>query len=954
MKKFFKISGKVLGILILLLLLLLFIGPMLFKGKIMEVARTEANNAVNATVDFSDIRLSMFRHFPYLSVGMEGLSVVNDAPFAGDTLMSFRTFTVSVNPFGLITGKGIEIRQILLDRPVVHAVVLADGTANWDIVPEDTTAAETPEDTTASEMPSMTVQLKEFRIRDGSIRYDDREGNMKASLDGLNFLLRGRWSGSRGTLFTETTLAAVDVMMDGIRYLRDAKMRFTATLGADLEQGLYTFQENEFALNDLVLGFEGTVTMQGDSIMPAIRFATKETSFKSLLSLVPAIYMNDFSDLTTEGSLALDGSVEGVYYEKDGDTLYPNARLNLRVKDASFAYPDLPEQVRAVNIDVQVAADGTHPDLTTIDVNRFSWQLGENPFRAELHVRHPVSDPEVKGVMTGRIDLGTLNDALALDSTEMSGIITTDLKIAGRMSMIEQEKYEEFTADGSVKVDGVKVVTPMMQDAVEVPEGTMLFSPRYVDLQGLKIVIGPSDMAFSGKVEGFVPYLFDRGTLRGRLAFTSHYLDLNRLMPVEETPEADTSLTPADTVVSDTAVVEVPDHVDLLLTARMDKVIYGNLVAENAGGKIRVKDRKVIFEDLGMEAMGGNLSLNGEFSTEEPERPAVAMKMSMSGVSIPEVYRSFVTVERLLPFAKDMKGIVNTTFSFSTILNGEMMPVLNTLDAYGRLQSKQVTLVSAGIFDKIKSLLKLNEAYTNELKDVNLSFNIEDGNLKVQPFKVKAGPIEMVVSGEQGLDRSIDYLLDMKIPRELLGKAANEVMEGLLAKAGGAGMQMELPEVIPVKARITGTLQKPRIGLDTKGTAGSGKAAVKEAVKKKAEEEVKKQVEKAEQKVDEEKEKLKAEADAKAEALLKEAARKRDEAIAAAARERDKLLKKADEIEKKAENGTFAEKMKAKAEAKAIRKAARKAYDKAVQLANEQYKKAEQKAEEIRNSVKEL
>jgi len=952
MKKILKITAKVAGVLVLVVLVALLVLPVMFKGKIMEIAREEANKAVDATVDFEDIRLSMFRHFPYLTVGMEGLSVVGHEPFAGDTLMRFRTFSVSVDPFGLLGDKGIEIRQILLDGPEVYAVVLEDGRANWDIVPEDTTVVETvEEDTTSSEMPAVKVQLKSFRIREGRIVYDDRQGHMKATLGGVNFFLRGRWSGSRGTLFTETTLAAVDVMMDGIRYLRQAKMRFTATLDADLDKGVYTFRENEFAVNDLVLGFDGTVAMPGDSIVTDISFATKETSFKSLLSMVPAIYMNDFAELRTQGTLALNGRVKGVYYEKDGDTLYPGAVLILQVKDASFAYPDLPEQVKEVNIDVKVVADGTHPDNTTIDVNRFAWKLGENPFRAELHVKHPVSDPEVKGGMVGRIDLGTLNQALALDSTEMSGVITTDLKIAGTMSMIEQERYEEFTADGSVRVKGVKVVTPMMQDPVEVPEGTMLFSPRYVDLQGLKMVIGPSDMAFSGRVENFIPYLFDKGTVKGTLAFSSHHLDLNRLMPVEETAD-DTLAALPDTVVSDTSIVEVPANVDFLLTARMDEVVYGNLTARRVGGKIHVKDRKVFFDGLAMEAMGGRMTLDGVFSTVHPEQPAVEMKMTMQEVSIPEVYRSFVTVKQLLPYAKEMKGTVSTEVTFSTILDGEMMPVLNTLDASGRVRSRQVTLVSQGVFEKIRKTLKMSESYTNELKDVNLSFRIEKGRLQVQPFKVKMGDVEMTVSGEQGLDRSIDYLLDMKIPRRMLGKAANEVAAGLLAKAGAAGVQAELPEVIPVKAHITGTLQQPKIGLGA-GKAGSGSRAVKEAVKEKAKEEVQKQVEKVEQKVDEEKEKLKAKADARAEALLKEAARKRDEAIAAAEKERDKMLKKADEIEKNAE-GTFAQKMKARAEAKALRKAARKAYEKAVKLANEQYKKAEQKAEEIRNSVKEL
>ncbi len=949
MKKTLKILGKILALLILLFLLALFLVPVLFKGRIMEIARTEMNNSVNATVDFTDLSVSLIRHFPYLSVGMDGLSVVGKDDFAGDTLMRFSTFTVSVNPFGLIGNKGIEIRQILLDRPVIHAVVLPDGRANWDIVPEDTTGIEETPDTTASEMPAVTVQLKEFRIREASVTYEDHQGDMTASLAGLNFLLRGKWSGSSGTLFTETTIIAVNVVMEKIRYLRDAQMRFTATLDADPEQGLYTFRENEFALNDLTLGFDGTVSMPGDSIDVNIGFATRKTSFKSLLSMIPAIYMNDFADLKTAGSLSLDGKVRGIYYAKEGDTLYPNASLNLQVNNASFAYPDLPEQVKAVNIDVKVLADGTHPDNTTIDVNRFSWKIGENPFRADLHIKHPVSDPDVKGSMNGRIDLGTLNNALALDSTEMAGLITADLKIAGRMSMIEKEQYEDFTADGSVKVKDISVVTPMMKDKVEIPQGTMLFSPRYVDLQGLKIIIGPSDMAFSGKLEQFIPYVFDKGTVKGTLTFNSHYLDLNRLMPVETTEETAADTLPADTLVADTAAVGVPANIDFLLAARMDKVIYGNLTATGAGGTIRVKDQKVFFDGLGMKAMGGTLSLNGLFSSARPGADSVAMNMAMAGVSIPEVYHSFVTVKKLLPFTKGLGGTVTTRFSFSSLLDASLMPVLSTLNAQGKVQSDKVTVVTAGVFEEIKKLLKINEAFTNEMKDLNLSFTIENGNLKVQPFRVKAGAVDMIISGEQGLDRSVNYLFDMKIPRKALGKEADQAITALYAKAAGLGLQAEPPEVIPVKARITGTLTHPKIGLDMKGTAGSSTQAVKEVVTQQVQEEVKK----VEQQVEEKKEDLKTEADAQAEALLKEAAQKRDQAIAAAAQERDKILKKADEMEKNAK-GTMLEKMQIKAEAKAMRKAANKAYEKAVKIANDQYKKAEQKAEEIRKKVKEM
>ncbi len=928
MKKVLKISGKILVLLIGLFVLAMIIVPVVFKGKLTDVARTELNKSVNAHVYFSDLKLSLIRSFPNLSIGLEDFSISGKEPFEGDTLVHFRAFRVAVNPFGLIGKKGIVISKVLLDRPVIHALVLKDGTANWDIAAaEPTDTLVLAEDTTASGMPQIKVQLKEFRIRDASVTYKDRQGDMAASLDDLNFLLRGHWTGSAGSLFTETTIGAVNVVTGRIPYVKDATFRFMANLGADPGAGTYTFKDNELALNDLLLAFGGKVKMSGDTIHTDITFKTRETSFKSLLSMVPAIYKHDFNDLKTTGKLALYGRIGGQYLA--ADSTYPSATLHLKVSDASFAYPGLPGSVNDVNIDVTAHADGTDPDLSTVDVNRFALKLGQNPFRAEFHLRHPVSDPAIKGMIKGKIDLATLTEAVPLDSTELSGLITADMHLGGTMSMIEQEKYEDFTADGSVKVQHIVVATPLMKDKVEIPSGSMFFSPRYVDMQQLKIIIGPSDMGFSGKLEQFIPYVFADGTVKGKLDFISHNLDVNRLMP--ETTGRDT-VTETDTIPSELSVLEVPEHVDVVLSAHIQRIKYSHLDMQNVAGRILVKDRKVILDNIQMRAMDGSLHVNGEYSTQKPEEPRVSMEVEAKDISVPRAYKSLMTVRKLVPFTRGLQGTVSSKFTYSGLLDQQMMPVLKTVNADGKLQSSGITVVSAGVFDKIKKLLRLNPQYTNEFKDLNLSFHVKNGMLRVDPFHTKAGDIDMTISGEQGLDQSVRYVYKMKVPRKVLGNKANDLISGLYGKAAQQGLQLKESDVIPVKALITGTVTHPKVSLNLAGQTKSVVNEAKEAVKRKVEEEVHKQVEQTMEKADR---------------LLAEAKKKYEEALRFAKEERDIAYQKADTLEKKA-SGSLVQKLKIKAQAEALRKGADAAYKQAVKTAGKQYEKAKAKAEEIR------
>ena len=175
-KKVLKISGIVL----LVLIVLAFVLPFFFKGKIMAIAREQINKKVNARVDFKDIDLSLFRHFPRLAVGLDNLQVIGIETFSKDTLIAARQIDVAVNLFSLFGGSEMKISSITVDEPRIHAIVHADGKANWDISKPDTSTAVST-DTTA-----FHFNLQSYKINDGYISYIDIPGDMSSEITHLN------------------------------------------------------------------------------------------------------------------------------------------------------------------------------------------------------------------------------------------------------------------------------------------------------------------------------------------------------------------------------------------------------------------------------------------------------------------------------------------------------------------------------------------------------------------------------------------------------------------------------------------------------------------------------------------------------------------------------------------------------------------------------------------------
>ena len=850
---------KVLKI-ILIILAILFVSmlsiPVIFKSKIMELAKVEVNKAVKAEVDWTDFKISLFKGFPDLKISMENMSVLGIDMFESDTLMAFDEFSVKVDLFSAFSGK-INVKSIILDKPVIRAISLEDG-VNWDIAYPSDEIEEVEEDTTSGSM-TMTLSLKEFLIKDADISYYDEPTSTFATIEDFNLSLEGNFSETITDLTLNTFAEAITVEYDGVKYLNNSYFSFNSVLNADLENMKFEILENLLEINDLALGLEGIVGLPENADADVdIRFFTKETSFKTLLSMVPAIYMQDFSELKTSGSLKIEGTAKGLVV---GDIL-PRVELNLMVNDAYFAYPDLPESVDNINIDLNVFYDGVEDDNTRIDLNKFHLELAGNPVDMNFHVRTPMSDMQMTGVIDANINLGSLKNALPLENMELEGTIISNIEMMGKMSDIENENYEAFKADGRLEIIGMTLKGEDIPVPIKLEKTTLLFSPKYVNLETFDAKLGESDIHLDGKLENFIPYVFENKILKGELNFSSTFLSLNELMgsvvEEEEVEIEDTTLL---------SVVEVPSNIDFELQTNLGEVLYDNLKINDILGVLWVKNGIVRMDMLKMNLLDGSMLLNGEYNTLDITTPMIKMNMDMEDIDIQKAAVSFNSIEKLMPVAEMCHGDISMKLDFVSALDSTMNPDLNSILGEGSLHTDEIKLEDNETFTKIGNLLKKPDLAEQKFKDVNISFEIIDGRVFVKPFDTDLGTTKLTVGGSQGLDQSLDYDLDFSIPRSQFGSASNDILENFSAQAKAKGFELDPGENVNMGVNMTGTFTDPKISMDLKESISGTKTQVKEAVKEKVEVEVEKVKEEVRENVSAEVDKIMADAAVEAEKL---------------------------------------------------------------------------------------
>ena len=824
-KSLFRRILKWSGISLLLIIVLLIAAPFIFKDKIIAIVKEQANNNLNAKVDFGEFDLTLFSSFPDFRFKINNVSVIGVDEFKDDTLAFITNLSTDINLKSVISGGPYGINSIVIDKARILGKVLKDGKANWDIAKpsKDSTGASTPE---SAEPTKFAMKLKEFKIKEAYIVYDDQQGDMYAKLENFNYDLNGDFTQDNFVLNNLLDIAKTTFKMSGVAYLNEVHTHLKADLDMDMPKMKFTFKENEFSLNDLTLGFDGFVEMPDTNIKMDLKFKANQTEFKTILSLIPSVYSKDFASVKTAGKLALDGYANGTYNASQ----MPAFGVNLSIKDAMFKYPTLPKSVNNINIDVKVVNPTGVLDATTIDVNKFHVEMAGNPIDITAHIKTPISDPGLRAEFRGTVDLSSVKDFIPTEKgDDLSGIIKSDISVAGNMSSIDKKEYDKFKASGSLAIDKMNYKTASLPYEVHLNTMLLNFTTQFVELAKFDAKMGKSDVQANGRIDNLIQYLFKDSLIKGAFAINSNLMDLNELMGSSaSTTAAAPAATTAPTSTASTGVAAVPANIDFNLDAKIGKVIYTNLILDNMIGNIVVRNQKVDMTNLKMNTMGGALTINGFYETSNIKKPTTGLNLKVENFDIQETFKTFNSVQKLAPVGQYAKGKFTATIeNFNTSLNQNMEPDLNAVKANGVFKTDKVNVGGFPPFMKLGEALKIEQLKNMDVSNLLVNYQIKDGRVVMAPFDTKISNVPTNISGSTGFDQTIDYKWKMAIPKSMFGGAANSALSGLLAQGNAAaGTNLTMGDKVNVTALFGGTVMKPTVKTSLKDEAKSTVATV--------------------------------------------------------------------------------------------------------------------------------
>ena len=559
--------------------------PVLFKDKIKQVVDAEIAKNLDARVVYEadDVNMSLFSTFPDLGVGIDRLTVIGVDSFQRDTLAYLPTFRMGLDLMSVISGDQLKIKSIKLTDPRLKFKVLKSGKANWDIYKAIPTEGEP--DTVASDF---SMAMEKWEITNGRIVYEDLSIPFGILALGVNHTGSGDFEKNVFDMVSQTTSEAFTMTYDGVNYIQNKRLEGDVTMAMDLDKFLFTFKDNKFKLNDFPFTFAGTILMPETDIDLDLTFKALETDFKTILSLVPGMYTEQFKDIKTEGKLAFDGYVKGRYNE----TSLPGFGTNLKVNNAMFKYPDLPQAATNINVDMSVDNKDGNIDNTNIEVRQFHLDLGKNPVDAKA-VINGLNPMKVDGNLKANIDLNEMTKVFPVEGMTLRGLLKVDANAKGTYS---EKQMPIITANlnlanGYVKSKDFPAPIENLNALINVLNTTGNTDDTEIKIENFKMLLDGEPLQGRVYVKGIDKPVFD-ADVKGVIDLTK----MTKIFPLE-------GMTLTGRIKGD---IKTKGKM-----ADIEAEKYGNITSS---GQVNVSNLTFVSTDLpqGMKISDANASFNNE------------------------------------------------------------------------------------------------------------------------------------------------------------------------------------------------------------------------------------------------------------------------------------------------------------------------------------------------------
>lgn len=331
--------------------------------------------------------------------------------------------------------------------------------------------------------------------------------------------------------------------------------------------------------------------------------------------------------------------------------------------------------------------------------------------------------------------------------------------------------------NGAVKMAG-------LAHAIQIPLIKFNLTPRDLHIDDSRIVIADSDFKLSGNATNIRKFMRKKGDLVGEFNFISEKTNINQLLDIvngfggeNEENEADELAENTPETTEEANPFMVPKRIDLTLNTKIKKAVFDDIVAENLGGKIMIKDGVAVLEQMGFTCDAANMQLTALYRSDRRNHLFAGLDFHLLNIDIKQLIDMIPDIDTIIPMLKSFEGRAEFHLAAETYMKSNYDLKMSTLRGAAAIEGKNLVLLDSETFAKIAKPLLFNRKTKNLVDSISVEATVFRNEVDLYPFVMSMDKYSAVVGGRYDLSQNynahIETLAPIRLALRITGNAAN-------------------------------------------------------------------------------------------------------------------------------------------------------------------------------------
>jgi AsmA protein len=422
MKKIIIKTLKILGISILVILLLMFLLPILFPGKIAQEVKSFANDNLDGELNFKEANLSFFNHFPSLTLSLTKFSLNGSEPYKNEKLVAADEIAFGINLKSLVFDKAVTIDKIFVSDAFINVKVNEKGLANYNVYKSKEKAP------TTKDTANTSLRLDKIEIKNTHLVYDDKSTKILIDAKGFNYIGKGDLYQAIFDLDTEAKIEDFNFTFSGEPYLKNKKIDAKLITKIDTNSLAFIFQQNDLKINKLPIDFKGKFDFLKNGYNIDFKVQSQNSLLNDFFTALPPQYVAWLEKTKVKGTTDILLTLKGKYIASLNQK--PNLAFNMKIRQGEINYKNAPLSATNVFLNFDTKLPALDVEQLQVNVDSLFFNVGKDYVKAIVKTKG-LSKPYLEANIQSAIDLGKMNKAIGLQNMDLKGILKLNLKAKG-------------------------------------------------------------------------------------------------------------------------------------------------------------------------------------------------------------------------------------------------------------------------------------------------------------------------------------------------------------------------------------------------------------------------------------------------------------------------------------------------------------------------------------------